>query len=520
MKPTWRKFAPLGLYLALLAALASAGLYVVQREWNLPIQISLGLVVIGLALFAVLDPDQVRVALTGRQARYGSNALVMSMAFIGILAVVNYLVFKNPQRWDLTENRQFTLASETLEVLENLPQAVQAIAFFTPAKSTEMAEGLLDQYQFHSDGRLSYEFVNPDEDPLRARQVGIEFDGTVALQMGEATELVTLVNERELTSALIRLISPSQRAVYFLTGHGEFDPQGSGERSYSQVKAILERKNYTVATLNLLATNQVPEDAEAVVVAGPQKPLTSQEVDLLKGYLEGGGSLVVMEEPLPLTEFGEDADPLAEYLAGSWGIRLGEDLVVDLSSNQPFMAVANQYGQHLITEKMQGMVTLYPTARSVILEGESAVSPVQLVLTAENSWAETDLQALQQAAGQGQAPELRPDEGVDQLGPISLAVAAEDLAKEARLAVFGDAEFASDGWFDQYGNRDMLVNTVDWATEQENLINLTPRDETPRLLVPPGRYTMNLILLGSVFLLPGLVLAAGVGVWLQRRRRG
>jgi ABC-type uncharacterized transport system involved in gliding motility auxiliary subunit len=520
MKRNWRRFAPLGLYLSLLAALAAVGLYIVQREFTLPLQIALGLVVVGLALFAVLDPEQVRVALTGRQARYGSNALVMSLAFFGILVVANYLVFQNSKRWDLTENQQFTLAPETIDTVQSLPQPVKATGFFTPAVSSETAQGLLDQYKFHSDGKFDYEFINPDENPVAAREAGITRNGTVLLTLGETSEQVTLVTEQELTSALVRLINPGKRAVYFLTGHGEFDPEGAGEQSYSQAKAGLERKNYTVQTLNLLATHQIPEDAEVIVIAGPTQPVTQEEIDLLKGYLDGGGSLVAMEEPVLLTDFGDQADPLANYLVETWGITLGQDVVVDLSSNQPFLAVANQYGQHVITEKIQGLVSFFPTARSVAPGGESQFNLIQLVLTSDQSWAETDLEALRASAQGGEQPQIQPDEGVDLIGPLSLAVVGEDPASGARLAVFGDSEFASDTYFGQFGNGDMFVNTIDWASEQENLISLTPKENTPRLLVPPGRYTVNLILLGSVFVLPGLVLLAGAVVYFQRRRRG
>jgi hypothetical protein len=58
MKEQWRRFAPLGLYLSLLAALAAVVIYILQRQWNLYLQISLGLAVIGLALFAALDPGK------------------------------------------------------------------------------------------------------------------------------------------------------------------------------------------------------------------------------------------------------------------------------------------------------------------------------------------------------------------------------------------------------------------------------------------------------------------------------
>jgi ABC-type uncharacterized transport system involved in gliding motility auxiliary subunit len=66
----------------------------------------------------------------------------------------------------------------------------------------------------------------------------------------------------------------------------------------------------------------------------------------------------------------------------------------------------------------------------------------------------------------------------------------------------------------------MMINSVDWAAAQEGLISLTPKENIERLIIPPGRYTMNLILLGSVFILPGLILLAGVLVWVQHRQRG
>src|SRR3990172_3705109 len=131
MNPQWRRFAPLGLYLALIAALVSIGLYVVQRQMSLALQISLGLIVVGLALYALLDPDHVRRLLTGRQARYGSNALILTLAFIGIIVMFNYLVYANPKTWDLTEDKQFTLAPETVNTLNSLSEEVTAQAFFS-----------------------------------------------------------------------------------------------------------------------------------------------------------------------------------------------------------------------------------------------------------------------------------------------------------------------------------------------------------------------------------------------------
>ncbi len=515
MKAEWRRLAPLGLYLSLVAGLVSIGLYIVQRQWNLYLQISLGFVVVGLALYALLDPAQVRAALTGRQARYGSNALILTLAFVGILVVINYLVHDNSKRWDLTENKENTLAPETLDVLEGLPQAVVAQAFFTSRISSERAQELLDQYAFSSKGKLRYEFIDPEREPVAAQQAGITRDGTIVFAMADRQEQVEFVSEQELTAALIRLMSSGEHVVYVLTGHGENSPDDTGNESFSKLKNKLEAKNYTVQTLNLLTTNRVPEDASVIIVAGPYKPLSEGEVSLLSTFLDGGHAMVVMEEPVPLTEFGEDPDPMADYLAQEWGIVLGQDLIVDLSSNQPMVAVANQYGDHPITQQMRGLVTLFPSSRSVVVENalESNVSQVELILTSDQSWAERDMASLATGA-------IGPDPGVDMLGPVPMAAVAEDFSTGARLVVFGDSEFATDGFFDAYGNSDMIINAVDWAAGEEELISLTPRDTTQRFLITPTTSTMGLILLGSVVVLPGLVVFAGIMVWIGRRRRG
>lgn len=515
MNSQWRRFAPLGLWLALVAAIVSFVLYVLQRELNLQLQISLGLVVIGLALFAILDPGKVRSILTGRKMRYGSNAAILIVAFLGILIVVNYFIFENDQRWDLTEDKENTLAAETLDIIEKLPSNVIAKAFYTTDLSTEYAEKLLDQFSYHSKGKFSYEFIDPISDPVAATEANITKDGTVVLVMGDIHEPVEYVTENEITSALVRLINPGGNVLYFLTGHGEFDIDGGGDDTYTQLKEKLEGKNYSVLSLNLLSSGKIPDDADVIVIGGPLVSLASNEITLLSEFQNNGGALVVMEEPIPLKQSGDDAELLAEYLQQNWGVILGKDIVVDLMTNQAFMAYANQYGTHVITEKMRNIATAFPTTRSVTITDtiESGVSQTLLILTADESWAETDFAALE-------AGTIQPDTGIDLMGPIPVAIVAENFTNDSRLVVFGDSDFATNAYFGAYGNSDMIVNSIDWAVGQSELINLTPKETTERVLITPKTYTLGLLFLGSMILLPGIVLAGGITAWIKRRRRG
>ena len=73
--------ATIAYWVVVVALIASGGWYVVNREFDLIIQIGLILAALALILAVVADPERVRKALTGRQAKFGSNALIFSLAF-------------------------------------------------------------------------------------------------------------------------------------------------------------------------------------------------------------------------------------------------------------------------------------------------------------------------------------------------------------------------------------------------------------------------------------------------------
>lgn len=526
---TTRKYSVLALVFALLACIATfflgimRGLFSMQmfsglqaEELNRYLIASVGLIVLGLATYAILEPDRVRRFFTGRQARYGSNSLIMTLAFLGILIVGNVLAFQNPVKVrDLTEDKVNTLSPELASALETLPQNVTATAFFSQNSSTESAETLLSNIKANSNGKFDYTFVNPDRDPQAALNAGITGDGKILLQMGDHKEIVAFVSETEILKGLLRLLNPGNNVVYFLTGHGEPDVEQPGEAALTRAKSTLESKNYTVKTLNLLAENEIPEDATVIVIAGPKKPVSQDEVKLLQDYLASGGSLIVMENPIPLTQFGDAADPLADLLAEDWGISFDNDVVIDLNSPQPTTAAAAYYDAgHPVTINMNNLVTFFPFSRSLQMSGtKEGITLTPLIQTNERSWGETDFQSLTGGGQVGLDTDERP-------GPLTLAIAGENSSTGGRVVVFGTSTFAADQFFDAYGNGDMFVNSVDWTSEQEDLANITPRTPTERTFNIPGQFQWIMILLGSVFVIPGLVVLAGISTWLTRRRQG
>lgn len=527
------KYAVIGLILALLACvstgliasanvLTGAGMFTLeetqQNALNIALQVSVGLLLIGLGVYAFLSPDTIRRFFTGRQARYGSNSLILTLAFVGILIAVNYIVYNNQNLlgapWDFTADQSNTLSSETLQILATLPDNVNATAFYTASLDSTSAEDLLQKFKNNSNGKFDFTFINPDLDPVAAREAGITGDGKILLQMGETKEIASFASETELVRTIVRLISPEARAIYFLQGHGEMSLEAGEDRSYSVVKSTLEAKNYTVNSLNLLTSPEIPEDADTIVIAGPTKPVSPAEVELLKSYVDNGGSLVILEDPRYFTEFGTANDPLAAYLVREWGIKLNEDVVIDPSSSQnPFQAVSSYYNpSHPITQNLTAnLIVVFPQARSLGISSEKEnITQTWLISTIESAWGETELEADQ----------LANDPAKDTQSPLYLAIAGENASTGGRVVVYGNSLFAIDVNFDVYGNGNMFINSVDWAAEQEDLLNITTRPQTQRIFNAPNNLNFIILILITVVVLPGMVVFFGVSSWIARRRRG
>ena len=472
-------------------------------------------IIIGLSIFALLDPNRVRRFISGRQAKYGSNALITSVAFIAVIIFANVLAYQNPVPLDWTADKVNTLAPESIDALESLPEPVQATAFFSSQFNSEAARDLLEKYRTNSKGKFDFEFVDPDRNPLAAQNAGITGNGKILLQTGQNRQIVSVASESEITNGLIKLLNPESYSIYFLTGEGERSIDQPSEESFTRIRQALENKNYTVKTLNLEAQT-IPDDARVIVLAGPLTPLSTQAVDALKEYLSTGGSFIALEDPIAFTEFDTKNDALVEYLSIDWGITLNDDIIIDTQApSSAYFATAVQYTPHPITDKMTGIGVTFPYARSLTVSFDvQNVIVTDLYYTTDQAWGETDFASIE--AGQ---PEYDPES--EQVGPILLAAVAENTVTGGRVLVAGNSSFAVDSNFDFSGNGDFMLNSIDWSAENENLIALSPvGTTTERTFVAPGAFQRMIMLAASVCLIPLAIIIMGATSWYARRKQG
>ena len=457
-----------------------------------------------------------RQAVTGRTARYGGNALVMSLAFVGILVLINLLSARHHKRFDLTATQEYSLSPQTRQVLHSLEQPVQITAFMGGAYSNAQPfEDLIKEYTAQS-AQLRYEIVDPDLKPSLARQYGIQSYNTIVYESGDKRYSNMGIEERDITASLLHVTSVVTKTVYFITGHGEHDLSDTTEPGISQLGTMLEQEGYAVQPLNLAITSTIPADCAAIVIARPMTKLLDAERSALQTYLASAGKALVLSDPTLDTGLN---DLLAPY-----GVRYADDVVVDPASSlmgDVGVPVAQKYPYHVITKDLAA--TLYPQAGSVEIMGDNASQPegasvTPLVQSSASSWGETDLQGER----------VRYDQGVDHQGPRNLAVTVQMAAPllpteseqrsstETRLVVLGDSDFASNAFIASLGNADLALNAISWLTEEEALISIRPK-ETTRREVTLTAGEARLVMLSSMVFLPLAVLVAGLAVWWNRR---
>ena len=89
--------------------------------------------------------------------------------------------------------------------------------------------------------------------------------------------------------------------------------------------------------------------------------------------------------------------------------------------------------------------------------------------------------------------------------------------KQGRVVVVGSSNWLSNNIIAApVGNRDLVLNMMNWLTSEEDLISIRPKDPDDRRLTVSGN-SMRFLFLTSVIFLPLFVIVSGISVWAKRR---
>ena len=161
-----------------------------------------------------------------------------------------------------------------------------------------------------------------------------------------------------------------------------------------------------------------------------------------------------------------------------------------------------------------GSSSFFPWARSVSALNRAG-GAVELLHTDRNAWGEADLGVVR-----GDGGEVDYDVDSDAPGPLSLAVAVTAAldsveGESTRIVVFGDTDFASNQYFGQQANGELLAAAVRWLAEGEGALDIPPREPRFNPINLEGNAGSTVLWL-SVFVLPFAVALSGFVIMLRR----
>ncbi len=553
---------------------------------------------------------------------------IISLAIlIGGLLLLNVLGNYLYKRFDLTQDKRFTLSEEAKEIVNKIDSPIVVDVFlkgnFPPEFRRLQAETeqLLDEFSAYN-SNIKFEFVNPTEKGNEAFQSQFEKFGLIPAQVSvtengkQSTELVypwalahhdgrsvkigLLKNQLGATSeervnsslqnlqyafadAFKKIATEKSKKVAVLKGNGEYD-----DRFIADFFGTL-REYYFIApfTLNSVASNpektlKALQDFDLIVAAQPTEAFSNSEKYVLDQYIMNGGkSLWLLDatqmqvDTLSGTNFAFGKDLNLNDFFFKYGIRINPNLVKDvysapivLASGDEREAQYNRYpwffsplsssaNNHPIVSNIEAVKFDYASAidtlsnnikKTVLL----STSPITKIVGLPSPIDfEEEIPKNLQIVNEG------PNPNEFNAGEVPLAVLLEgkftsayknrvkplqlegglkniDDGNDTKMIVISDGDIIKNQMqgnrplelgFDKmtnsfYGNKEFLLNTVNYLLDDSGLINIRTRQIAVPFLDVQKTVEQRTKWQALNLLLPlGLLTIFGIGFIFYRKRK-
>ena len=535
-------------YLLILSALGFLVALIVaatQPEFGVVGYGGLAFGILALLMWVLLAPDQARGVLTGRTARFGGTSLLVTVLLIAVLIGI-YAVVRNANlRVDLTQTDKYSLTPESQQAIAALAAEpgtpnVKIVAFYGPAQagSRDQDSLLFEDYKQTSNGKITYEFVDPEQQPQTVSQYGISRAGQIAVVKlnddgspdTQNAQIVNTFGQGDITNAILKVSSSGVFNAYFLTVN-----DGMADKMTVLKQNLTDRYGWNVQDVSL--TELTSPDGkfnlddpnvtgQVIVIPGGSAPLADAELQVLEDYVNKGGDLIILagtnlnDKQTSLAT----GDNLSSYLMQNFGLQFDKNVVIDQTQafQSPLLPVTTNLSSaaYITTNGVpsgQGaLVFEVPNSITISDTPPANVTVTKLATTTSAAYAKTDLQAVL-------------DNNIDQTdsdakGPFVLAAQAVNSDTGARIVLLGSTSLGNDTYaqFQNIDNLAIAFNSFIWTTNFNDYFTQITVQQQQRPQDQPlfaDQQTLQNINFISIFVLPFGVLAIGMLVWWNNRER-
>lgn len=469
----------------------------------------------------------------------GFTTLVLVLIIIALYVGVNILLEKVVlPEIDFTEDKIYSISDETKSKIEKIEKEVDILvinmgdAIYTFAeKYTQINKNIkvenITDLTNRTDLMTTYsDYLTDTTSTLIIIKSGekenllSEYD----LYTYDYTTYESIdITEEAITNAIVDVTIDKKPKIYFATNHTAYDIS-----YYSTILTSIENDANEIEELDILATGNIPEDCNCLILTTLQEDITELERDKINEYIQKGGEVLLLCGPnilnTALTNFQNVLD--------QYGISISNGIIFEGDSSK----VLSGYNDCIITEvnssssltsnlNMTMNIALIDAGKITFNEEkleELGVTYEELAYTSENAFLRTNLNIISESKTQ-----YDENSANSLVGAVVTKTLSDD--KISKLIIFSNELFvsdvqvplSSDGYYATnaitlYNNQDMVLNSVAYLTEREDTITI--RKETEQVTYTATEEQHNIIMT-IIFGLPILIIFIGIVVWIIRRKK-
>ena len=456
----------------------------------------------------------------------GSYSLIITAVLLAVMIVVNIFASTLPTtltKFDISASKLYSITSNTKAVVNNLQQDVTIYWVVQQDQEDSIIENLLGKY----DGLSSHIDVvkkNPDVFPTFTEQYTDEEvpNNSLIVESGERYRFISYNDiyetemdyysytynvtgfdgEGAITSAIDYVVTEDLPKIYVLEGHGEGDLPTTFSDS-------IVKENIEGDTLSLLTVDEIPEDADAIMIYAPQSDISEAETTMLADYAANGGKLLVIAGPVEGAELTNLNSLLADY-----GVTVNEGIVIE-GSRQNYTGYPNtllpNMESHEITDPLieDRYYPIIPLAQGMTIGSTSNGTVTELMSTSS--------EAFSKVAGFELDTYEKEDGDID--GPFTVALTIETNGG-GQIVWFSATDFLNDMYnaYSSGANVDLAMNSISSLLGEREAISIRSKSLNYNYLTidEETSSTLKLLMIG-VF--PLAYLGIGIFVIVSKRRK-
>ncbi len=464
-----------------------------------------------------------------RKAKNVNYAIFATAVVIAIVLVVNLFIRAVDTKFtkiSVSPTDIYTLSEITENLLNTIDKDVTIYTIAETGSEDIAVETIVDRYVSLNKDKIKHEKVDPTVDnSFIADNIGqavrqgsllvkcgenkvfidiADMRYTVNTQSGESREMVDV--EGLITAAIAKVTSDHTPKAYVLMADG---------RTYLETSIIeaIEKQNVNVTEIKL-KDEELPEDAELIILYQPPTDITDKEYEAIKKVMDKGGSFLYI---MCYDYKGNEEKENISTLFRQYGMSFPLETVIEGNSDNyvdgefPFQ-IYPIIKEHEITKNHieEELKVLFNMSGRIEIDEVPSTAKVDVFL-------KTTPQAYIRVNGD---TSTTFDPNKDFRSEYNLAASIVDSTNDSKTIVYSSytiADVSSDTEVNG-ANTELLVNSICWLTEQEQIVSVPAKFRGLSKLVYTAK-EKNTLLAATVFIIPAAFLGWGLIVWIRRRRK-